>query len=251
MEGTVRKIPVIVLLLMFAAAPAGARDAQRAGAQEPQAPAAEPAVQELGVQPAPGLELADPCTLVGPKSLLHDYPAMLADGTVTALVEIPAGSVDKWETDKKDGSLRWEIRDGKPRKVRYLGYPVNYGMVPRTVLAKEHGGDGDPLDVLVLGASLPRGSVLPVRVVAMMRMIDRGERDDKLVAVREGTPFAEIHNLQELQQLFPGITTILETWFSNYKGQGVTETRGFADVDAARSTLEATSRWFEEKNKGS
>jgi len=93
--------------------------------------------------------------------------------------------------------------------------------------------------------------VLPVRVVAVMHMVDKGERDDKLVAVRAGTPFDAVHNLQELQQLFPGITTILETWFSNYKGPGVTETHGFGDVDEARATLEAASRWFEEKHKGS
>ena len=38
---------------------------------------------------------------------------------------------------------KWEFRDGKPRVVAYLGYPGNYGMIPRTLLPKEHGGDGD------------------------------------------------------------------------------------------------------------
>ena len=52
-------------------------------------------------------------------------------------------------------------------------------------------------------------------------------------------------------ELFPGVTAILETRFSNYKGPGETETRGFGDVCEARATLEATCRWFEAKAKGS
>lgn len=249
MEGTARKVSVILFLV--AAAPAAAQGPRKAGpvAASPESGAA--AVQELGVQPAPGMQLTDSLTLVGPKHLLRDYPAVLADSTVNAVIEIPAGSVDKWETDKNDGSLRWEVRDGKPRQIQYLSYPVNYGMVPRTLLDKEHGGDGEALDVLLLGASLPRGTVVPVRLVAVMHMIDHGERDDKLVAVRPGTPFDAVHDLKDLEQLFPGVTTILETWFSNYKGPGVTETRGFGDVHEARTTLEATCRWYEAKQKGS
>jgi inorganic pyrophosphatase len=254
LDGAMRKVPIIVLLV--AAVPgtaqmvSGSRDAETGpGGSNPEADSV--AVQDLGVQPAPGMQLADPLTLVGPKHLLHDYPAVRADSSVNAVIEIPAGSVDKWETDKNDGSLRWEVRDGKPRQIHYLGYLMNYGMVPRTLLDREHGGDGDPLDILVLGASLPRGTVVPVRVVAVMHMIDRGERDDKLVAVRPGTPFDAVHDLKELDQLFPGVTAILETWFSNYKGPGETETRGFGDVREARSTLEATCRWFEAKAKGS
>ena len=46
----------------------------------------------------------------------------------------------------------------KPREVKYLGYPGNYGMIPRTLLPKELGGDGDPLDVIVLGPAVERGS---------------------------------------------------------------------------------------------
>ena len=72
------------------------------------------------------------------------------------IVEIPAGACEKWEV-KLDGVMRWDMKDGKPRHVKYLGYPCNYGMVPRTMLGKELGGDGDPLDVLMLGPAVPRG----------------------------------------------------------------------------------------------
>ena len=74
------------------------------------------------------------------------------------MIEIPTGTTAKWEVVKPSGELRWEFDQGRPRVVRYLGYPGNYGMIPRTLLPKEEGGDGDPLDVVVLGPAVPRGS---------------------------------------------------------------------------------------------
>ena len=67
---------------------------------------------------------------------------------VHALIEIPKGCRNKFEVDKESGALKQEYRDGKPRIVDFLGYPGNYGLVPLTLLAKDSGGDGDPLDVL-------------------------------------------------------------------------------------------------------
>ena len=45
--------------------------------------------------------------------------------------------------------VEWEIVNGKPRKVHYLGYPGNYGFIPQTSLSKDRGGDGDPADILL------------------------------------------------------------------------------------------------------
>jgi len=52
---------------------------------------------------------------------------------------------------KPDGIMKWAFEDGKPRVIKYLAYPGNYGMIPRTLLPKELGGDGDPLDIIMLG----------------------------------------------------------------------------------------------------
>ncbi len=100
---------------------------------------------------APNLRLIDSYTIVGPKNFLTDYEPVNRDGTINVVVEIPTGTTAKWEVTKPDGKLQWEFKRGKPRVVKYLGYPGNYGMLPRTLLAKEDGGDGDPLDVIVLG----------------------------------------------------------------------------------------------------
>jgi inorganic pyrophosphatase len=193
---------------------------------------------------AVGWTARDAHTLVPSRNPLAALPARNADGSVNALVEIPAGTDAKWELRKTDGALVWEIRDGVPRVVRFLAYPANYGMIPRTLLAAEDGGDGDPLDVLVLGPALPRGSVARVRLVGVLRAFDGGERDDKLLAVTASSPFADVHDLAELDTRFPGVTRIVETWFASYKGPGVIETGGFGDAAEAAAMLERAERSY-------
>ena len=179
------------------------------------------------------------------RSYLHGYPALHPDGLVNMVVEIPTGTTGKWEVTKPEGELRWEIRDGEPRVVQYLGYPGNYGMIPRTLLPEEQGGDGDPLDVLVLGDAVPRGTVLPVRIIGVMEMIDDGEQDDKLVAVRAGTPFEDVHSVAQLRQQFGGVEAIVKSWFANYKGPGEITVKNFREADEAQAILEAAIAAYE------
>jgi inorganic pyrophosphatase len=183
----------------------------------------------------------DARTLVGPENYLNGYPARNADGTINVVVEIPAGTNDKWEVDKRDGALRWELKHGAPRVVAYLAYPGNYGMIPRTILPKEMGGDGDPLDVILLGPAVPRGEVVRARVVGVLELLDDGERDDKLIAVRDDTAFSDCRDIADLRENFHGVLTILETWFANYKGPGEMESRGFADRARALVILESAA----------
>ncbi|MEZ6018865.1 MAG: inorganic diphosphatase [Planctomycetota bacterium] len=183
------------------------------------------------------------------KSFLADYAPLYRNGDVNVVVEIPAGTVAKWEVTKPEGELRWEIKDGKPRKVQYLGYPANYGMIPCTLLPKELGGDGDPLDVVVLGDALPRGTVVRARIVGVMRMLDGGEQDDKLIAVRPETAFADVHSMPELREHFTGIEEILKAWFSGYKGPGKIQVTGFSDSEEARKILGAAIDAYASEHK--
>lgn len=153
-------------------------------------------------------------------NLLRDIPAINADETVNCVIEIPAGSTAKFEVDKKTGCLKQDLEDGSPRFVKYLGYPVNYGYIPSTYLDPDNGGDGDPIDVLIPGPAIRRGSVLKGKILGVHRLVDRGQCDDKIIVVVEGTPFYEINTLKELEEKFPGVLSILRTWFLNYKGRG-------------------------------
>jgi inorganic pyrophosphatase len=155
-----------------------------------------------------------------------------------AIIEIPSGTNAKFEIDKNSGQLFIEQIDGNPRRINYLPYPSNYGMIPGTLQSEEEGGDGDPLDVIVLGPALEAGSDIPVRFIGVLKLLDGGEIDDKLIAVSEGNPFSELNSLSELQEDFPGATEILRLWFLNYKGPGEMEVIGWGDELEARAMLE-------------
>ena len=183
------------------------------------------------------LKSVDRYTLIGEKNFLNGYEPINSDETINVVVEIPAGSNAKWEVTKPDGRLKWEFKNGRPRVVKYLPYPGNYGMVPRTLLPKELGGDGDPLDVITLGPTRRRGSVVKAKLIGVLKLLDGGEQDDKLLAVLNNSPFSNVDNLDELDKQFPGVTQIIELWFSNYKGPGQMKSQGFGDVREARKIL--------------
>jgi len=198
---------------------------------------------------APNLKIVDQYTLRSDKNLLTDYQPRDPDGRINVVVEIPAGTNQKWEVTKPKGLLEWEKKKGKPRIIKYLAYPGNYGMVPRTLLPEELGGDGDPLDVLVLGPAFPRGSVLKAKVIGVLKLLDGGEIDDKIIAVDEGNPLGKVNNMRELDQEFPGAKLIIETWFTNYKGPGEMNSLGFAEVDDAEKIIASSINAFERHNK--
>jgi len=192
------------------------------------------------VSHADRLKSVDSTTLAADADLVEMSPRG-GDGAIQALVEIPTGTSAKWEVSGEDPSrLIWEMLEDGPRVVDYLAYPGNYGLIPGTALPEDLGGDGDPLDVIVLGQAAPRGTVLDARLIGVLKMTDAGARDDKLLAVMaDDSPFAEVETLEQLDKNYPGVSQIVATWFENYKGpDGGMVNEGFAGVDEARSILE-------------
>ena len=167
--------------------------------------------------------------VIGEHHFISGYEPLSADSLVNVVIEIPAGTNEKWEVEKESGHIAWEIRDGEPRVIDYIGYVGNYGMVPRTLA-----GDGDAIDILVLGAPQNRGDIVQARLIGVLEMLDDGEQDDKLIAVLPGTIFSEVQNLADLELSYPSVSTIITLWFENYKGpnNGV-EVFGLGDVHRA------------------
>ena len=95
---------------------------------------------------------------------------------VNAIIEIPKGSRAKYEIDKGE-----RIDQTWQGNYASMYYPLNYGFIPQTL-----GEDKDPLDIVVLTqvSVVPR-CLIPSKVIGVMRMIDRGEPDDKIIAVAE------------------------------------------------------------------
>lgn len=108
-------------------------------------------------------------------NLWHDIP--VGDNlpeSFNTIIEIPKGSNNKYEIDKDTGliSLDRANYDSSP-------YPFDYGFVPQTLWE-----DNDPLDVVVISTyPLHPGILVEVRPVGVIRMIDEGESDYKVIAV--------------------------------------------------------------------
>jgi inorganic pyrophosphatase len=81
----------------------------------------------------------------------------------------------------------------------------------------------------------------------MLRLLDRGEQDDKLIAVVENTPFFEVNNLVELDRNFNGTKTIIATFFKNYKGPEKMESLCWSNDVEAKKILEFSIKSYKKK----
>ena len=133
----------------------------------------------------------------------HEVPVGSdAPESFNAIIEVPQGSKVKYELDKKTGLIMVD-------RVLYSSvvYPANYGFIPQT-----YAEDKDPLDVLVLMQEpVDPLSLLHARPIGLMKMVDQGEADDKIICVHVEDPayngyyhIWEIpdHRLQELKRFF-------------------------------------------------
>jgi inorganic pyrophosphatase len=123
-----------------------------------------------------------------------------------AVVEIPKGSTNKYELDKETGLLRL---DRALHSAVY--YPADYGFIPRTFC-----GDGDPLDVMVLGDEpVYPLTIVEARAIGVMRMRDEKGVDDKIVAVSVRDP--AYADYRDKAQLPAHVLRQFKRFFEDYK----------------------------------
>ena len=99
--------------------------------------------------------------------------------TVSVIVEIPRGGQNKYEFDHASHTIKLDRH-----LTVSMGYPAEYGFIPETL-----GGDGDPLDALVL-TEFPTfpGCLIEVKILGMCVMTDEKGRDEKLITVPDYDP---------------------------------------------------------------
>lgn len=139
---------------------------------------------------------------------------------VDAFIEITPSDPVKYEVDKETGYLRVD----RPQRTNALP-PALYGFVPRTWCGPRVGalapgadfGDRDPLDICVFSERpiLRSEVVLTVRVLGVLRMVDKGEADDKIVAVLANDPYWA--DAQDITDLPPLLIERLRHYFLTYK----------------------------------
>lgn len=160
------------------------------------------------------------------------------DGHVNAIIEVPAGTIQKWEINKLSRKIEQELIGDEARIINYIGYPGNYGMIPQTLLPKENGGDGDPLDILVLGPPEHRGSVIKCKVIGVLFLLDEGAQDDKLIAISDNSPLFQVNDISDLTTKYIGVSEIIKLWFTNYKGPNKMKSNGFGGKQVAEDILQ-------------
>jgi Inorganic pyrophosphatase len=88
--------------------------------------------------------------------------------------------------------------------------------------------------LLYYGEQLQKGSVVEIKLIGILKMLDDGEIDDKLIAVMvNNSIFSSVNSFNELKKSYQGITEILEMWFTNYKGSNKVIVNGFEDEKKA------------------
>lgn len=156
---------------------------------------------------------------------------------ITAIIEVPKGSKTKYELDKLSGLLKVD-------RILYsaVHYPANYGFIPKTYCE-----DNDPLDILVLGqeAVFPL-SMLRAKPIGLMKMIDQGVADNKIIAVHVDDPEYATYN--SIDDLPPHILKMLQRFFEDYKVLENKEVtiEGFLGPDKAREAIEDACRLYNE-----
>ena len=140
-------------------------------------------------------------------NLWHDVPlGEKIPEEMNVIIEIPRGSLNKYEIDKETGLIALD-------RVSHTAqpFPFDYGFAPQTLW-----DDGDALDVIVMTTEpLHPGILVRVRPVGLMKMIDSGESDDKIIAVPVDDPrWAEVKTIDDVNK---HTLKTMKHFYENYK----------------------------------
>jgi len=137
----------------------------------------------------------------------HDVPlGNQSPLLIPAIIEVPKGAKNKYELDKETGLIRVD-------RVLFssVQYPANYGFIPRTYCE-----DKDPLDILVLGQEpVYPLTIMIAKPIGLMKMVDQGEADDKVIAVHANDP--EYSHYESINDLPPHRMMEVKRFFEDYK----------------------------------
>lgn len=167
-------------------------------------------------------------------------PGDINDGKMNVVVEIPAGSNNKIEWNRRLGLM---IVDRVEPKI--FAKPMNYGFIPQTL-----DEDGDELDVLlVTDEPLPTGVYIEAKYIGVMIFEDDGEVDDKILAVPADDRNAGnvINSIEDLPKQLIDQITFHFNHYKDLKKPGSTTVKGWGNQAEAKEIIEkAIVRWNEQ-----
>jgi inorganic pyrophosphatase len=171
----------------------------------------------------------------------HVSPCNDLPNIVNGIIEIPKGSRAKYELDKESGLLRLD-------RVLYSSvyYPANYGFIPQSYC-----DDKDPLDILVFSqVDVVPLCIVPAKVIGVMRMLDNGEADDKIIAVAAGDP--SVSHVNDISELPAHFISEMRSFFEDYKKleKKTVVVEDFLGKDMAIQILNDAFKLYQEKFVG-
>ena len=89
--------------------------------------------------------------------------------------------------------------------------------------------------------------IVPVKVIGMLLMKDKGKTDNKIISVLADSKFEKSNSIKKLEELYPGILDIINKWFENYKGTKIV-TSGFVRKKDAIEFLSRGQNFYEKNN---
>ena len=160
---------------------------------------------------------------------LRSLQASPAPGLVNLVVEIPAGSRNKYEYNPKAGVMMLDrVLHSSVR------YPFDYGFVPNTLAE-----DGAPLDAMVIMQEPTfAGCLIAARPIGILDMVDCGAHDGKLLCVPAADP--RQNGIRSIRQIAPNQLEEVAEFFRTYKSMEgrPTEILGWLDAEAVPALLE-------------
>lgn len=187
---------------------------------------------------------------VGPENTRHAlavgaYSLPIGDafpGTCNCFIEVSRESRMKYEWDEETNMLKLDrVLHGA------AFYPHDYGFIPQTLC-----GDGDPLDVLVLGTSaLQPGAIVDIRPLGYMVMEDEKGLDEKVLAVPDKDPrFNHMNSLRDVpEHVLREISNFFETYKQLEKSKWV-KVGGWKGTADTHILIEQTHKTFVAVKKG-
>jgi len=175
------------------------------------------------------------------RKLIEISPGPSPPEVVHAVIETPKGSKNKYEYSEDLDSI---VLD----RVLHSSvmYPLAYGFVPSTRYL-----DDDPLDIMVLMSEpVHPGCLVKARPLGMLRMLDNGEEDDKVLASVVGDPrVSEIgsyldlprHELLEIAEFFQ--------YYKRMEENRETEVKGWVSKEKAFRAISSSIRRYEKDQR--
>ncbi len=160
-----------------------------------------------------------------------------APNSVNCIIEIPKNTRAKYELDKESGMLKLD-------RVLFssMYYPANYGFIPQTYC-----DDNDPLDIVVLSQiTIVPMCIVKAKVIGVMRMLDNGELDDKIIAVASHD--VSVNHIEDISEMPKHFFKELRNFFEDYKKleNKTVEVEEFQDAVVARQIVQKSIEDYKE-----